>query len=170
LTILRRDRRGRLVLIEGLSARWGETLRARFARVFPESCDRVQFLPRLGLGDFLDLLRVADALLDPMPWGGGNTAYEAFAVGAPIVTLPGAFMRGRVTAAAAAQLGVTGTVVDSIPAYVETAVRLANDPGWRRQLGEAIVAGHDRLYADRAAVAALEDFFVAAVDAAARTS
>jgi predicted O-linked N-acetylglucosamine transferase (SPINDLY family) len=104
-----------------------------------------------------------------MPWGGGNTAYEAFA-GAPIVTLPGAFMRGRVTAAAAAQLGVTDTVVDSIEAYVETAVRLASDPGWRRQLGEAIVAGHHRLYEDQAAVAALEEFFVSAVDAAGRTS
>jgi predicted O-linked N-acetylglucosamine transferase (SPINDLY family) len=47
--ILRRDRRGRLILIEGLSARWGQTLRARLARTVPDACDRVQFLPRLGV-------------------------------------------------------------------------------------------------------------------------
>ncbi len=47
---------------------------------------------------FLTLLWAADAVLDPPHFGSGNSSYEAFALGAPIVTWPGAFMRGRVTA------------------------------------------------------------------------
>jgi predicted O-linked N-acetylglucosamine transferase (SPINDLY family) len=157
--ILRADRRGRLVLIEGPHPHWGERLRARFARVMPEVVDRIQFLPRLAADDFLGLLATANVLLDPLHFGSGNSAYEALAVGTPIVTWPGRFMRGRVTLGCYRQLGVLDAVVADADAYVARAVQLANDREARETLRTRLLDGSDQLFDDDAAVRQLEDFF-----------
>jgi predicted O-linked N-acetylglucosamine transferase (SPINDLY family) len=161
--ILRRDRRGRLVLIEGLNREWGRLVRERLARTVPEVADRVLMLPRLGEDAFFNLLRVADIVLDSFHFGGGNTTYEAFAIGMPIVTWPGPFMRGRVTLAAYRQMGVDGPIAETPAAYVDLALALANDPAARGQLGEQIRAASASLYEDDAALAAIERYLVDAV-------
>ncbi len=166
--ILRRDPRGRLVLLEGLSRHWERLLRERFARAIPDVADRVDVIPRLDLGGFLDLLRTADAVLDPWGWTGGNSTYEAFALGVPVVTRPSAFMRGRVTAGAYRQIGVMDCVATTDAEYVDLAVRLANDPVWRADVGARIVARHDALYDDAAAVRELERFLEHAATGAGR--
>ena len=53
------------------------------------------WLPHLSRPDFLALLKLADVSLDPPLWSGGNTTIEALALGTPVVTLPGPWMRGR---------------------------------------------------------------------------
>ena len=50
--------------------------------------DRIIVLPHLPKADFFALLRLADVVLDTFPIGGGITSFDAFAVGAPVVTLP----------------------------------------------------------------------------------
>jgi predicted O-linked N-acetylglucosamine transferase (SPINDLY family) len=160
--ILRRDPRGQLVLIEGQSARWSAILATRFARVFPEALDRVWFMPRMPFDNFLTLLRAADAVLDPLHWTGGNSTFEAFALGVPIVTWPGAFMRGRVTAAAARQAGVPDMIAADTEQYVDLAVRLAHDPAWRHELATRLRAGHAELFDDARAVRDLEAVFTRA--------
>jgi predicted O-linked N-acetylglucosamine transferase (SPINDLY family) len=160
--ILRRDRRGRLVLIDGQSSRWSRDWRERFAGAGADVIDRVVVLPRMAHADFLRLLVSADALLDPLVFSGGTTSYAALGLGAPIVTWPGQFMRGRVTYACYRQLGVMDCVVDSAEAYVETALRLANDPAWRAGVSARLVAGHAELFEDVAVVREIEEFFARA--------
>jgi predicted O-linked N-acetylglucosamine transferase (SPINDLY family) len=160
--ILRRDPGGQLVLIEGQSARWSRDWRERFTRACPDVSERVRFVPRLPAAEFLDLLCMADALLDSFPFGGGTTSYAALGLGAPIVTWPGPFMRGRVTFGCYQQLGVTDCVAASPEEYVELAVRLANDPAWRAELGARLTAARARLFEDLGVVREIEDFFVRA--------
>ena len=83
---------------------------------------------------------MADVILDPPFFGGGNTSYEAFAMGLPIVTWPGSFMRGRVTEGCYRQMGFTELVADSLDSYVEIALRLANDDVWRERVKNEIAA------------------------------
>ena len=167
--ILRRDPRGRLVLIEGASENWGRLVRERLGALAPDVMDRVLMLPHLPEDRFFGLLRAADVLLDPFHFGGGNTTYEAFAVGTPIVTWPGALMRGRVTVGAYRQMGVDGPIASSAEEYVEIAVALANDRAWRTRLGEQIQAAAGCLYEDDAAIDEIEAYLERAVaDAAAR--
>ena len=168
--ILRRDPRGVLVLVEGIpgvESRRMVLLRERLARAAPDVAERIVFLPFLDGTDFLRLLAAADALLDPIYFGGGNTSYEAFAVGVPIVTWPGPFARGRTTFACYRRMGIMDCVVGTLDDYAETAVRLANDPAWREEIRAKILARNHLLYEDIGAVREIERFLEQAIGAAA---
>jgi predicted O-linked N-acetylglucosamine transferase (SPINDLY family) len=161
--ILRADPSGLLVLLSGVYPRWDATLANRFRRTFPKEAGRVRFLPRRSRDDFLHLQALADVLLDTFPFCGGNTSYEAFAVGTPVVTLPGALLRGRLTFALYQQMGVPDCVADDPRHYVEIALRLANDPAWREHVRGRILAAKHRIFEDAEAVRELEGFLVEAV-------
>lgn len=161
--LLQRDPKGLLVLISGVPVHCDTVLQNRFAQAFPDACDRVVFLPRMGQQDFLRLLAVADALLDPPYFGGGNTSYQGLAIGTPIVTWPGPFMRGRVTLACYKALGVMDLVASDGQSYVELAYRLANDHGWREEVAARIKSRIHVLFEDLEAVRELERFFEQAV-------
>ncbi len=161
--ILRRDPRGLLVLITGKHASWDELLRRRFARTMPDVAERVRFLPRLSHDDFLSLNAACDVLLDPIHFGGGNTAYEALGLGVPVVTWPSALLRGRITQALYQKMGVPDCVVWGPEAYVDLAVRLGTEPDFRAEVAAKIRAASGELYEDPGAVIELEEFFKEAV-------
>jgi predicted O-linked N-acetylglucosamine transferase (SPINDLY family) len=158
--ILREDPHGELILIEGSLKHWSELLMRRLQNTVPDVINRIRFLPRLSGGDFLQLLATADVILDPFHWSGGNTSYEAFAVGTPIVTLPGDFMRGRVTFACYKQMGVMDCVATSEAEYVKLAIRLGTDRTFRKEVREAILSRNRVLFEDIEVVRELESFFL----------
>ena len=95
--ILRRDEKGRLVLIEGSHSHWTSLLMDRFRRSMPDVLDRVKFVPQQRGADFINLIAISDVMLDTTHFCGFNTTLEGFATGTPVVSLPGEFMRSRHT-------------------------------------------------------------------------
>lgn len=166
--LLRRDPNSVLVLIHGIHRTWSDLLRQRFANCFPDVVNRVAFVNRLSEQQFLMLLKCADVLLDPPHFGGGNTSYEALALEIPIVTWPGPFMRGRVTAGIYRTMGFTDLIADDAEHYLQLAYRVANDLEYRRYCQEQIRQRSSVLYENMAAVHEMEDFFIAALAAAHR--
>ena len=164
-TLLRRDPKARLLLLSGIHKHWDRLLGTRIAKAFADIADRVIFVPRIPQAQFFRLLIMADVILDPPFFGGGNTSYEAFAMGLPIVTWPGEFMRGRVTEGCYRQMGFTELVADSLDSYVEIALHLASDREWREQMKVEIASRSGALYEDARVVAELEDFLCAALTA-----
>jgi protein O-GlcNAc transferase len=164
-TLLRRDQSACLLLISGHHRDWSVQLGARIAKAFPEVADRVLFIPRVSQTIFPRLLKSADVLLDPPYFGGGNTTYEAFAAGLPIVTWPGPFMRGRVTAACYQRMGVRELIADSMESYVDLALRTAHDREFSARARAAIANTAGVLFDDLGAVRELEQFFSDAVEA-----
>ena len=164
------DPTAHIVLIEGRNAAWAKVLRERWGASHPILLERVQFLPRLSQPAFMALLAHIDVLLDPLHFGSGNTLYEAMAFGTPIVSWPGAFMRGRVVAGAYAQMGVDRAPIAQTPRdYAPIALALGRDPARRAQLrAELHGKARTQLYEDAAAVGAIEAFLDSAVAAAAR--
>jgi uncharacterized protein (TIGR03032 family) len=156
--ILRRDPLGDLVLLEGRQKEWVRLLEERFSRTLGDVASRVRFLPSQPNADFLELNRLADVLVDPPHFGGGNTSYEAFAMGTPIVTLPSPYLRGRITLALYRKMRFMDCVVDSNEQYVDLAVRLGTDRDYRRVVSESIERASDALYEDPAEAAEFSRF------------
>ena len=154
-----------LSVIYLVTPKWDRLLTARLTRTIPNVADRICFVPRLSYEDFLRLNASVDVLLDPIHFGGGNTSYEAFAFGVPIVTLPSQFLRGRITHALYQKLDVFDCVAQSPQEYAEMAVRLGTDSEFRHAVSEKILARNDRLYEETEAVRELERFFHQAMDA-----
>jgi protein O-GlcNAc transferase len=156
--ILSRDPLGDLVLIEGRQPFWKQLLEHRFVGSLGSNTSRVRFLPPQPHADFLELNALADVLLDPIHFGGGNTSYEGLAVGTPIVTLPGPFLRSRITLALYRKMGMADCIAHTSEMFVDLAVRLGTDPSFRGAMSEKINLLHGALYEDDAEVRELERF------------
>ena len=162
--VLRRDKDSFLVLIDGNSKYWNTLIKERFERSIPDVAERVHFVRRLSKDNFLSLCMLADAILDPVYFGGGNTSYEAFALGLPIVTLPGEFMRGRVTYGCYKKMGMIDLVAKDIPDYINLAHRLANDAEFRQNMIKRIKESSPVLYKNEALIDELSDFLQKALE------
>mgnify|MGYP001586303447 CR=1 FL=1 len=161
--ILRADPDGLIVLLEGALRKWTELLLKRLQAAIPDVVQRIRFVPRLASGEFMHLLAVSDVMLDPLHWSGGSTSLQALALGLPVVTLPGEFMRGRVTYGCYRQMGLMDCVAFTTGEYVDIAVRLGADSAWREQVKAKILAANHVLFENRDAIRAFERFFREAV-------
>jgi protein O-GlcNAc transferase len=145
----------------------GRDFRARLDRAFAsegmDASEHCVILPQLRTLDYWNLNLLSDVFLDSLEWSGGVSTLEAIACGLPIVTLPGAYMRGRHSYGILRQLGVTDTIARDKTEYVEIATRLATDHVWREQVIHHMRVNYDRLFWDTACVQALENFFRSAV-------
>jgi predicted O-linked N-acetylglucosamine transferase (SPINDLY family) len=164
--ILRRDAEGRVILFHGAEKSWSERLANRLRRTIPDVAGRVGFLDHQRNNDFLHLLTLADAVLDSTHFSGGTTTAQALAVGAPVVTLPGEFMRGRITDGCYRRMEMTGLTARDADHYVQIAVRLGTDPAWRQSMRETILARNGVLYDNPGFIRELEAFFVKAAASA----
>jgi predicted O-linked N-acetylglucosamine transferase (SPINDLY family) len=161
--ILRRDPRGRLVLIAGMQPHWTELLKQRFEDTLEECADRVIFLKRMGNPDhFRGMIAACDVMLDSIHVGGGITSLDGFSAGTPIVTFPGTMMRTRFTAAWCRLLEVEECIADSAEQYVALALRLAQDGEFRVSIRNRIRNNRHRLFDDESSVQEFEDFFESA--------
>jgi len=99
---------------------------------------RVVLHPRLGVDGYLRLIRRAAVVLDSWYFSGGDSSFATLEIGAPVVTLEGAFFRGRQTAALYRRMGVEGLVATDAEGYVELAIGVATDRERRRAVSEEI--------------------------------
>lgn len=160
--ILERDGAGRIMLFAGECADWGVRLMRRFRRSLPGLADRIQFLPRQPYQRFLQLLNVADVVLDTPHFNGMNTSIDAFSVGTPVVTLPTGLQRGRFTQAMYRTMDIDWGVARDTDEYAARAVEAATDRELRESLRQQILERNHLLFEDVRAVAEFERFFLTA--------
>ena len=166
--ILERDPNGILLIFEGKHRRWGKILRKRFARTIPEVFDRIFFHPRVPTKDFLSFIKLADVMIDTIHFCGGYTSLLCLACGIPVVTLPGSFMRGRMTYALYKQMGIFDCVAADIGSFADIAYTLATNKAFRNEISKKIRDHAPALFEDMETVHELERFFEWAVKKAER--
>ena len=166
--ILRADPQGVIVLIEGRFPQWTNLLYERFTRTMPDVVNRIRWLPGLPHERFLQLYAISDVALDPTTFGGGNTTYEALAMGTPVITLPGPFLRSRISHALYRKMDYDEPIAASADEYVDKAVRAATDPDYRGQLRAEIARRSPVLFEDVAEISDLEGCFSELLDRAGR--
>ena len=155
--LLRRDPKGLVVLLSGRDRNLDALLRRRLAAAGADVAARFRFLRQMPLPDFLSLVACSDVMLDPLHYSGGNTSLEAFALGTPIVTWPGAFMRGRHTHGFYRLMGLDDCVARDHAHYVDLALDLASQPDRRAHVIRRVLDRVPLLFDDAKSVRAIEN-------------
>jgi predicted O-linked N-acetylglucosamine transferase (SPINDLY family) len=137
-----------IVFREGIVPVATEVIKTRLSRAGV----RATWLPMLDPADYLQLLALADLVLDPPAWSGGNTTLEAFRYRRPVLTLPGEFMRGRHGLAFLTQAHLGSLIADTPEDYV----KIASTPGiWEASSANA---DWDGPFEDKRVPLALDDW------------
>jgi len=91
------------------------------------SADRVHFVWRVSLPQYLAYHHNIDIALDPCPYGGGTTTLDALWMGVPTVTLAGTTAVGRGGVSILSNVGLPELIARSSEQYIEIATTLAKD-------------------------------------------
>lgn len=154
--ILRQDESAIIAIVEGRQTYQTTALKNRFATFMPDVHERIRFVPRMEYPDYLQLVTVADVALDPLHYGSGITAYEIFATGTPLITLPTEFRRGRFVAACYQTMGFTDCIANGQAHYIRLACEYANSPDLRDKFAPEVSERSDVLFEDSTAVTEFE--------------
>ena len=158
--ILRRDARAVIALVGGMHESHAGLLRNRFKQSIPDVVERIRILPRMQRAEFDSVARACDVLLDTLHFGAGATAYEALGMGLPLITLPGQFMRGRVTAGCYRMMQMDDCIANDEQHFVELAVQIANNPDQRHAISQTIQERSDCLFDNALAAEELKQLFM----------
>ncbi len=142
---------------------FAQRLGAAFAAAGLAFADHCTILPPQSQTQFWQLNQLADIFLDSIDWSGCNSTLEAIAAGLPVVTLPGALMRGRHAAAILTELGLTETIAQTPEDYCDLAIGLGCDRAWRQNLRLEIAQRSARIFNQIHGVRALETFYESAL-------
>jgi protein O-GlcNAc transferase len=160
--LLAGDERGVLVMFATQYASWTrlfvERLQRAFARAGLAPEGRVKVLPHLNHDEYKRVNQLCDVMIDTLYWSGGNTSLDALAMGLPIVTLPGEFMRGRQSAAMLSILGADELIAKDVDDYLRIALKLGQDAAYRAQVRARILDNRQKLFDDKSTTDALADF------------
>jgi protein O-GlcNAc transferase len=135
------------LMAEGQS-RFEARLRSACAAASVDFDTRIKVHSRLSQPEFAAVAASQDFILDSFDWSGGVTALETFWLDKPILTLPGALMRGRHTYAMLKQMGIDELIADNEEDYLRRAIRLASEASWRTGLAQRVAANKHRLFSD----------------------
>ena len=170
--LLGADPRGTLMLFAGHTSNATELFLQRFgAALAAHGLDirtRVCLLPIMARETYLRVNAACDVMLDSLHWSGGNTSLDALACGLPVVTLPGAYMRGRQTYGMLQLVGVPELIAGDEDDCVRIALRVARDSDWRQHLVDRIAVGQPKLFRDSAPVAAMQAFYLSLFEGSAK--
>ncbi|MBI1775743.1 MAG: tetratricopeptide repeat protein [Proteobacteria bacterium] len=114
------------------------SLRSRILATFTQlgvTSERIEFIAEAQdrARHLSDLSRI-DVALDPFPFNGCNTTFEALWMGVPVVTLAGERFLSRMGASFVHQIGLDELAADSADAYLGAAISLAGDVSRRVDL------------------------------------
>lgn len=163
--ILHKDPNGILVVFEPPATERGlaAEIVARMGKVWPELPKRLLVIPRRSLPDYLAVVANADVVLDGIHFCGGDSTLTALSVGAPVITMPTEFARGRQTLADYKLIGVEDCIAETPSEYVSKALAIAGNQEMRTDISRRILENVSRLYDNLDSVAEIEEFLTRAV-------
>jgi protein O-GlcNAc transferase len=88
---------------------------------------RVKFVLGQSHQNFCNLMKCADVLIDPYPFGGCNSSLESFSLFKPLVTQPSIRINGRFTYGFYKKMDMDEMISNNMEEYVDITTRLLND-------------------------------------------
>ncbi|MBC7955689.1 MAG: tetratricopeptide repeat protein [Cytophagales bacterium] len=109
------------------------------ARSHNIAAQRLVFAKTVPLEQHLARLRLADLVLDTLPYNAHTTGSDALRVGVPMLTCLGTSFSGRVGASLLSAAGLPELITRSLPEYEAMAVHLAKTPEALASLRERLI-------------------------------
>lgn len=122
--------------------RWVEGNLRREAEARGVQSNRLYFVQKMPLADYLANYRLVDLVLDTHPYNSGTTASNALWAGCPMLTYAGKTFVSRQAGSLLRTVGLPELVTHSLDEYVALAVELAHNPA-------RLAAMRQRLQANR---------------------
>lgn len=145
--------------MRGRQQRAADALRARLDRTLGSALSRrVVFLPSQEDEAYYRLIALADVVLDAPTFSTSLTGFDAFALGKPIVTLPGELMVQRYALGLYTHMGLQDLAVTTESEYIDLAVRLGQNPDYQQAAQDKILDRCNLLYEDPRVVSSYESF------------
>ena len=102
------------------------------------SPERLLFAEMVPTSEYFQLYGKVDVALDPFPYNGGTTTFDAMWMGVPVVSLAGQTSVGRAGLSILSNVGLEALVARDVDEYVLIARDLANDLPRLAQLRECL--------------------------------
>lgn len=91
------------------------------------AADRIEFLNRVPLGEYMGQFNRVDITLDTFPYGGGTTTFDSLWMGVPVVATVGDIPVSRSAASLLTCLGLSEWIAPALDDYVDMVVARASD-------------------------------------------
>lgn len=159
--ILRQDENS-VILIPQDDGELPKLIRNRIEKLFGTPLnDRLVMHSWADNDTFYSYLKISDVILDSYPFGAGTTTYFAFAIDAPIITMPAETSINRITYACYKQMGIPcdNLVAASFDDYVKKAINLANNKEENEKVRKLISENKAKLFANPQIVEEFAEFF-----------
>jgi CRISPR-associated protein Csy1 len=111
-----------------------DRLMRALSQVSAEPRRHLHWFAQCSRTDYLRINLACDVMIDGLHWSGGNTTLDALHCGLPVVTCPGAFMRGRQSAAMLRAIDCAELIAQSPGELAQIAVSVAQDSQRRARL------------------------------------
>ncbi len=100
--------------------------------------DRIAFVPRVPLDEYMGLYNLVDITFDTFPYGGGTTTFDSLWMGVPVVATVGETPVSRSAAGILSALGLDDWIAPAVDDFVDVAVARASDRDACRALRDAL--------------------------------
>ena len=123
--ILSEDKKAKIYLID--NKKLGKKFKKRLKENINQNFDRINFLDRLSLENYINECGRASVLIDTLYFGAGNSFHESMTYGTPTVTLPTKNLKSRIVMGAYKQMQIEDApICKDVDEYVFKATEIAN--------------------------------------------
>lgn len=134
---------------------------ARLKQIFGEAkLNRIRFYGSLDKLEFLNLVSVSSVCLDPFPFGGCNTSYDAFDYNIPVITMPSKFLNGRFTYGLYKKMGLSECIVDNSEEYAKLATQIGINEKLRHKINRNIEMKKNLIFQEQESVNDWNNLFI----------
>jgi protein O-GlcNAc transferase len=99
----------------------------QFLSKFGIDPQRITFVQKLSLAEYMEQYQQIDIALDPFPYVGGTTTCDALWMGVPVITLRGQTAISRGGVSILTTIGFAELIADNTKQYVQITMELAHD-------------------------------------------
>lgn len=125
--ILITDKKAKIFFIKDKEELIFEKLIKRLKSRSSINLERINFLDKMGVEEYINLCGSSSVLLDTLYFGAGNSFHESMFYGTPTVTMPTENLKSRIVLGAYKQMQIKEPpIVNSIDEYVDCSVEIAN--------------------------------------------